>query len=426
MDSRIIVTDFLDKPVRLTHQFDSMFRARAVEELGIDETDEVSYSVLRAQQQVPVDIVTDTRYTDRSPEFYKKTYLAREIRLTHIKNGVIWKLQHDLFTVGTISSQILFADSYDLEDFCLKLNCTKEILDKRYQIQDRGVPYLESWGNQRDIYPAATGRIDNYIDEPVYLLYHHWGMMYGHFLQEICAEVSPWKTYLRHRGVKLLMPRLAEWQKKLLMSLGIDETEIIHLPSGTNTACRSLFFSHCFEFGHDNIPPELMYFPQATSFAVKPATRGRKIYAARTDSKNRRLVNEDELIARLKDKGFEIVVGGALSPEEQISLYAEASIVVGRTGANLTNIIFCSPGTALVEILAEDLFIPLYMRIANLVKMNYAYLMAPSVPGASNSWQDRECIVNVDEVVALAEHLTLREPQYASDRTSIASAVERE
>ena len=75
------------------------------------------------------------------------------------------------------------------------------------------------------------------------------------------------------------------------------------------------------------------------------------IYVARTDSTNRRMVNEDELIAYLETVGFRIVLPGSYTPEEQIVLFREARVVVGGHGAGMTNIAFCRPGTLIYELL---------------------------------------------------------------------------
>ena len=65
------------------------------------------------------------------------------------------------------------------------------------------------------------------------------------------------------------------------------------------------------------------------------------------------MLNEGELIARLSAIGFEIIEPEKFSAREQIALFSSAEIVVGPSGAGMFNIVFCHPGTKVIDIESE-------------------------------------------------------------------------
>jgi hypothetical protein len=93
---------------------------------------------------------------------------------------------------------------------------------------------------------------------------------------------------------------------------------------------------------------------------VRPPTilLSRKVFISRSQSARRRFVNEESLYERLKKEGFERYCLDHLSVDDQIQLFSNAEIIIGPHGAGLANLIFCKPGTTIIEILQalEDNF----------------------------------------------------------------------
>jgi capsular polysaccharide biosynthesis protein len=76
-----------------------------------------------------------------------------------------------------------------------------------------------------------------------------------------------------------------------------------------------------------------------------------RIYISRRDSRKRTLANETELEAMLTDQGFDVVSLGGLAFEDQVRLFRNAELIVSPHGAGLANVIFCRPGTRLLELM---------------------------------------------------------------------------
>jgi len=107
------------------------------------------------------------------------------------------------------------------------------------------------------------------------------------------------------------------------------------------------------------VPPETVEFLQGT-ISVKKTGSGRKIFIGRGGAKHRQLIYEKEIASHLLKMGFETVECGKLSVQEQAGLFHSADMVVGAHGAALTNLIFCRPGTKVVELFSPRYVNPCY------------------------------------------------------------------
>lgn len=95
-----------------------------------------------------------------------------------------------------------------------------------------------------------------------------------------------------------------------------------------------------------------------------------RIYISRSTRGTRSVDNESEFIRLLEQRQFTAVNLENFPVGEQAALLNKASIVVGSHGAGLTNIVFCQPGTKVVEIFSEYM-VPCYWSLASLKSLSY-------------------------------------------------------
>lgn len=81
----------------------------------------------------------------------------------------------------------------------------------------------------------------------------------------------------------------------------------------------------------------------------------RKIYIARHNFSSRKLVNESDVIDLFVKYGFEIVYPEQYTFEEQMNLFNSSKFIVGASGAAFSNLIFCQPGTVVINFLVDEL-----------------------------------------------------------------------
>lgn len=101
---------------------------------------------------------------------------------------------------------------------------------------------------------------------------------------------------------------------------------------------------------------------------------GDKIYVSRGKARRRRIVNEDGVIALLKDYGFETVYFEDLSFDEQAIISLHTKYLISNHGAGLTNMLFMREGSSVLELrLAGDTHSNCYFSLASALGLNYLY-----------------------------------------------------
>ena len=83
-----------------------------------------------------------------------------------------------------------------------------------------------------------------------------------------------------------------------------------------------------------------------------PFAPRRRLYIGR--SGRRRITNEPELIALLKRFDFTVIDDVPRSVAEQAAIYSSASFIVGPHGASFSNLLYCQPGTHLLELFSPN------------------------------------------------------------------------
>ncbi len=102
----------------------------------------------------------------------------------------------------------------------------------------------------------------------------------------------------------------------------------------------------------------------------------KKIFVSRRDAKNIRLENEREIRILFEQNGYEVIFAEDMTYEEQVICFSKAKCVVCATGAVLTNIIYCIPGTIIGCIMPEEYHFYLYSTIGYLMNLRNIYLNA--------------------------------------------------
>lgn len=134
----------------------------------------------------------------------------------------------------------------------------------------------------------------------------------------------------------------------------------------------------------------------ADPIAAAPAT---KIFAERYPGKTRDFENLTEVTRELAANGFRPVRTADLSFAEQIALFKGAEAVVGPTGAALTNIVFCNPGTPVVNFSPSGAREVFFWMIAEVRRLRYREIRCREVGPASGplAW-DRAITISRKEL----------------------------
>jgi hypothetical protein len=102
---------------------------------------------------------------------------------------------------------------------------------------------------------------------------------------------------------------------------------------------------------------------------------GPRLYMTRGKSRLRALVNEDELIDGLRQRGFHVFEAKWSNHAEQVARFSAASVVVGVHGAGLANMVWMRPGAHLLEIVPSTRRKTTYLNIAAELDLGYDYVL---------------------------------------------------
>lgn len=196
----------------------------------------------------------------------------------------------------------------------------------------------------------------------------------------------------------------ASFETATLAHLGIGPERLRAIPQGTAASFTRLAVP---DLGTVDAVPhaETIAWLKAT-FVAKPGRTGRRLWLTRKEASTRRVVNEDEVLAALAPLGIEPFEAASLSVSEQAQAFAEAELVVGPHGAAFANLVFCRPGTRVIEIMPgrhKQLgYFPQIARACGLAHQRlHAHPVRPANPEADGRQQNWHMAVDVGELLGL-------------------------
>ncbi|MEM1170387.1 MAG: WcbI family polysaccharide biosynthesis putative acetyltransferase [Cyanobacteria bacterium P01_H01_bin.35] len=159
----------------------------------------------------------------------------------------------------------------------------------------------------------------------------------------------------------------APFHLQTLNLLGIPKEKVIDTKNYPHIVAENLIVPSVFMHPANGASRWVIEFLRKLVLGNQPVktNRNKRIYISRAGASKRRIINIKEVENLLDNYGFQRVTMDSMSVVEQAILLSEAEAVVGTHGAGLTNIVFCSPGTKVVEI-----FSPLYGTNAYFVMSN--------------------------------------------------------
>ncbi|WP_193556156.1 glycosyltransferase family 61 protein [Paenibacillus ginsengarvi] len=200
-------------------------------------------------------------------------------------------------------------------------------------------------------------------------IYYHW-----------MVDVLPRFHMLRMLGIpadKYVLNGgwLAPFQLETLDMLGIPRDRLVYSDDNMHLKAKLLLVPGC-EFG---IVPkwalgfvrhELMEKP-----GIRPSGERNRLFISRARASKRKLLNEAELMNHLSKRGFRSVELETMPVAEQIKLFASAEIVIGPHGAGLTNLLFCKPGTKVIELFSPNHMHTCYPVVSHHTGLEHYYLV---------------------------------------------------
>ena len=213
------------------------------------------------------------------------------------------------------------------------------------------------WGIE--LHPAMSqpylGAISKKIGKGVFLITPEARNNYYHWMVDLLPRLLLAKKYSlqEFQGARIILHSPArDYEDQTLALAGVSPEQVIRLNRFELIQAEQLLVPD-YE-GAELVFPEWKkqllneFKTDVLGYAKKVAHR--KIYLVRGKQRTRQLIGEDHLIQALEEKGFEAIDPQLLTLKQQMKVLSEASVVVALHGAALTNLVFCLPGTQVIEI----------------------------------------------------------------------------
>jgi hypothetical protein len=246
-------------------------------------------------------------------------------------------------------------------------------------VRDR-IPVIKAGNEGRYTYDMC--RVDRdiveHIKEPVFwsspIEPGNWGMW--------VLGIPNISRYVREFGSRKFFSFVsAEWQSSLLNYMGVLNDRVVVQEPWRCYECDDVVFTRHSRIDLTVSAWERSEFQRLSHDAL---SRSRETYptrifiSRRTLSKRgsyRSLINEDELIEAMAEKGFAIVEPERHSLEEQIRIFASADVIVGLGGAGMFNVAFSKPGSFVVSIDANTIFLDGHANLFASLGHRYAFVV---------------------------------------------------
>ena len=144
--------------------------------------------------------------------------------------------------------------------------------------------------------------------------------------------------------------------KELQAIFGLNQASQVSLNKFLHIECEELFFftgTFCLSKHALSLVKYKIDSFLELSWA-KSGKSSKRIIVSRGSSTTRRWLNENDCINLLDTLNFKLIDPSKLSLSQQVEAFSNAEIILGPHGAGLTNIMFCSPGTKVIEIRSQE------------------------------------------------------------------------
>lgn len=264
------------------------------------------------------------------------------------------------------------------------------------------IPWLSSEPNGIRVSEAALAAAPFY--DQSYLIFYNGNLHnYYHWMVEGLLSLDVLSRMLsREPNVNLVLPKTMDIHAVIdhrdsLRALGLDRYPIVEAPPNLIRVREAIFI------GTDSVQsmpaPCLQDFQQrvAALYARSPGPRNRRLLVARKGP-TRKMHNLAAVQDFLGQFGFETIYLEGMAIAEQIVMFQSAEFIIGAHGAGLANLLFCHPGTKVIEFMPESEVRPFFWLISEKLGLVHGMQFCPLVE--EHSFQS-SVIVDVDKLEAL-------------------------
>ncbi|HEY9640117.1 MAG TPA: tetratricopeptide repeat protein [Coleofasciculaceae cyanobacterium] len=210
----------------------------------------------------------------------------------------------------------------------------------------------------------------------------------GHNYFHWMVDILPRLEILRQHGIEW---NAIDWfwinsvdhpfQQQTLSALGIPKAKI--LPSDQHPYIQAdQLITPAFPGHLGWVEPWALEFLRNTFLPLGEQVHAafpQRLYISRAQANHRRVLNEAAVLQHLMPLGFVPIALETLAFAEQVALFSQAEIVIAPHGGGLTNILFCRPGTTVIELVSPRYIRHYYGVISDRLRLNHYFLVGEEI-----------------------------------------------
>jgi capsular polysaccharide biosynthesis protein len=205
-----------------------------------------------------------------------------------------------------------------------------------------------------------------------------WSWSYFHWTGDVLPKVYLVKDQLKDYTV--LLPESFKNHQYILESLSLFNAKLHFFSPAKNLRIEELMIpspvGSSGVFNYDVLKGLSRFIRTHEKVKQQNARSPERIYISRGKAKYRKILNEDELITLLVSLDFEIIYTEKLTLIQQVQLVSNCKWLISQHGAGLTNELYLSPGSNVLEIRhPEDHLNNCYYLMATALELNYHYFL---------------------------------------------------
>lgn len=225
-----------------------------------------------------------------------------------------------------------------------------------------------------------------------------WGGFYFHWITEFLTKLQGYAMWQKSHPMEppiLVAMNSPLFQIESLLTFGFERDKIIRLHP--HMKVKHAIIPTVARRGGRTSPRAIQWLRDEYRSRCYSATYPGAIYISRSDTNNRRIVNESELFSQLLPYGFKAITLTGVPIVDQVRTFSNASAIVAPHGSGLTNMVWASPGTPVIEIMDDEYKNPCFQTLAAALGHPYGLVIAKK--------EDRDMKVNPKDVLDVINRL---------------------
>lgn len=246
-------------------------------------------------------------------------------------------------------------------------------------VQNTNGVFYHGGAEENYFFSAKRNQKPKYIDGVAFSLLTGGGRNFNiyHWFLDSLSRLYAIRNQIERIDYFLVPEYIQEYQIQSLKYLGINEERVMSSLDYKHVIAKELICTSHPRTATFSVREGISNFLRDNFLAFNNSIISKdklyptSFYISRKDAPRRKVQNEVKLIDALEKLEVANIEISNYTFNEIVHLFGKASLVISTHGASLTNILFCAPGTTVIECSTRNTFLPYYSELAKSLNLDY-------------------------------------------------------